>query len=112
MASRSVASALTLLTSKSFSFVPSHSHDNDKLEVLVSEYFTGNDEITDCEESDSDVKGILYTFHYIFILDYRQGEAEYPVLATTQPQVEEEEDDFCNEGNLILQKNIVQKNNY
>ena len=102
MASRSVASAFTLLTSESFSFVPSHSHDNDKLEALVSKYFTGNDEITDCKESNSDVNGILYIFHCFFILDYCQGEAEYPVLATTQPQVEEEEDDFCNEGNLIL----------
>ena len=102
MVSRSVASALTLLTSKSFSFVPSDSPDNDNLEALVSEYFTGSDEITDCEDSDSDVEGILYTFHCIFILDYRQGEAEYPVLATTQPQVEEEENDFYNEGNLIL----------
>ena len=59
MASRSVASALSLLTSESFSFVPSDSPDNDKLEALVREYFTGNDEITDCEESDSDVEGIL-----------------------------------------------------
>ena len=59
MASKSVASALTLLTSETFTFIPSDSPDNDKLEALVSEYFTGNDEITDYEESDSD-DGIFF----------------------------------------------------
>ena len=60
MASKSVASALTLLTSEAFTFIPSDSPDNDKLEALVSDiYFTGNDEITDYEESDSD-DGIFF----------------------------------------------------
>ena len=59
MASKSVASALTLLTSETFTFIPSDSPDDDKLEALVNEYFTGNDEITDYEESDSD-DGIFF----------------------------------------------------
>ena len=56
MASRSVASALSVLTGEGFT--SSDSPDNDNLEALVQEYFTGNDEITDCESSDSDEDGI------------------------------------------------------
>lgn len=59
MASQSVASALSVLTSDGFSFTSSDSPDNCALEALVQEYFTGNDEITDCETSDSDAEGTI-----------------------------------------------------
>ena len=69
MASRSVASALTVLTSEGFSFMPSDSPDDDKLEALVQEYFTGNDEITDSEGSDSKAEGIQRIV-FCFIIKY------------------------------------------
>jgi len=60
MASRSVASALSLLTGEGFGVTRTlaDSTDSDKLEALVQEYFTGNDDITDYESSDSEVEGI------------------------------------------------------
>ena len=66
---QSVASALTLLMSETFTFIPSDSPDNDKLEALVSEYFTGNDEITDYEESDSD-DGIVLSPTFVALLSF------------------------------------------
>ena len=60
---------LTLLTSETFTFIPSDSPDNDKLEALVSEYFTGNDEITDCEESDSD-DGIVFSPTFVALQSF------------------------------------------
>ena len=50
MASKSVASALTLLTSEQFT--PSDFTDNNALEAFVMEYFTGSGEITDNDNSD------------------------------------------------------------
>ena len=50
MASKSIASALTLLTSEQFT--PSDLTDNNALEAFVMEYFTGSGEITDNENSD------------------------------------------------------------
>ena len=50
MASKSIASALTLLTSEQF--IPSDLTDNNALEAFVMEYFTGIGEITDNENSD------------------------------------------------------------
>ena len=58
MASRNVASALSLLTSEGLNFTSSDSPDNAELEALVQEYFTGSDEITDCESSDDDAEGL------------------------------------------------------
>ena len=52
MASRKVASALSALTSEDFGLTSTDSPDNENLQALVLEYFTGNDEITDCESSD------------------------------------------------------------
>jgi len=51
MTSSNVASALTVLTGEQF--IPSDFPDNSALEALVTEYFTGNDEITDYENSES-----------------------------------------------------------
>jgi len=56
MASSNVASALTVLTGEQF--IPSNFLDNNTLEALVTEYFTGNDEITDYENSESS-EGII-----------------------------------------------------
>ena len=50
MASRSVASALTILTSEQFT--PSDIADNNALEAFVLEYFTGSGEITDDDDSE------------------------------------------------------------
>ena len=50
MASRSVASALTILTSEQFT--PSDISDNNALEAFVLEYFTGSGEITEDEDSE------------------------------------------------------------
>lgn len=61
MASRNVASALSVLTSEDFGLSSSDSPDNDNLQALVLEYFTGNDEITDCESSDNE-EGIQKCF--------------------------------------------------
>ena len=68
MASNSIASALTALTSDHF--VPSDFSDSSALEALVTEYFTGNDEVTDCEGSEGDesegkqeIVRICITFH-------------------------------------------------
>ena len=73
MASRSVASALTLLTSEGYDFMVSDSPDNSRLEALVKEYFTGNDDITDCESSDSDAEGLpnITVFSFTIIYSYR-----------------------------------------
>ena len=60
MASRNVASALSVLTSEDFGSNSSDSPDNHNLQALVLEYFTGNDEVTDCESSDNE-DGIHYT---------------------------------------------------
>ena len=51
MASRSVASALTILTSKQFT--PSNVADNNAVEAFVFKYFTGSGEITDNDNSES-----------------------------------------------------------
>ena len=58
MTSRSIASALSILTGKTFGFTVLDSPDNTNLEAFVQEYFTRNDEITDCESSNSKVEGI------------------------------------------------------
>ena len=50
MASKSIASALTLLTSEQFT--PSDFTDNNALEAFVMEFFTGSGVITDNENSD------------------------------------------------------------
>ena len=73
MASRSVASALTLLTSKGYDFMVSDSPDNSRLEALVKEYFTGNDDITDCESSDSNAEDFpnITVFSFTIIYSYR-----------------------------------------
>ena len=51
MASRSVASALTIVSSEQFT--PSNITDNNALEAFTLEYFTGSGEITD----DDDIEG-------------------------------------------------------
>lgn len=51
MASSNIASALTVLTGEQYT--PSDFADNCALEALVTEYFTGSDEITDNENSDN-----------------------------------------------------------
>ena len=76
MASRSVASALTLLTSEGYDFMLSDSPDNNRLEALVKEYFTGNDDITDCESSDSDAEGFPNINVFGFIISYRRSHAQ------------------------------------
>ena len=50
MVLRSVASALTILTSEQFT--PSDISDNNTLEAFVLEYFTGSGEITEDEDSE------------------------------------------------------------
>lgn len=50
MASNIIASALTVLTSDHY--VPSDFPDSGALEALVTEYFTGSDDVTDYEGSD------------------------------------------------------------
>ena len=54
----------------------SDSPDNNRLEVLVTEYFTGNDDITDCESNDSDAEGFLNitVFSFIIIYSYRRNQ--------------------------------------
>ena len=54
MASQKVASVLSALTSEDFGLTSTDSPDNENLQALVLEYFTGNDEITDCENSDDE----------------------------------------------------------
>ena len=49
MAARSIAPLLHTLTSEEY--VRSESSDNDGLETLFTEYFTGNDDKTDNEKS-------------------------------------------------------------
>ena len=49
MAARSIASLLHTLTSEEYAC--SESSDNDGLEALITEYFTGNDDMTDNEKS-------------------------------------------------------------
>ena len=66
MASKSVASALSLLTSEGLSFTSSDSPDHAALEALVQEYFTGSDEITDCESSDGDAEGFNTEACFVF----------------------------------------------
>ena len=56
MDSRSVASALTILTSKQFT--PSNITYNNTLDAFVLEYFTGSGEITD---DDGSTRLLLYT---------------------------------------------------
>ena len=51
MASRKVAPALT---SEDFRLTSTDSPDNENLQALVLEYFTRNDEVTDCESSDNE----------------------------------------------------------
>ena len=70
MASQSVASALTLLTSEGYDLMLSDSPDNNKLEALVKEYFLGNNNITDCENSDSDAEGFPNINVFSFIIIY------------------------------------------
>ena len=55
MASRSVVSALTILTSEQFT--PSDIADDNALEAFVLEYFTGSGEITDNDST----RPLLYT---------------------------------------------------
>ena len=50
MASRSVASALTIVSSEQF--MPSNITDNNALEAFTLEYFTGSGEITDDDDSE------------------------------------------------------------
>jgi len=57
MASRSIASILDTLTSEDH--VRSKSGDKEGLEALVTEYFTGNDEVIDNEGSKAEATEML-----------------------------------------------------
>jgi len=57
MASRSIASILHTLTSEDY--VRSESSDKDGLEALITEYFTGNDDVTDNENSKLETTQVL-----------------------------------------------------
>ena len=51
MAARSIASILHALTSEEY--VSSENSDSNEMEALIAEYFTGNDEVTDNDETES-----------------------------------------------------------
>ena len=58
MASKEVASALSVLTSDGFERCQEWS-DNCAIEALIADYFTGSGNITECEESsDNDHSGM------------------------------------------------------
>ena len=99
MASRKVASAISVLTSEDFGLTSSDSPDNENLQALVLEYFTGNDEITDCESSDNeDGTKNVKMFSFCNLVHRLVGEAS-PV-ATCTPLLEE---DYYSEGNFFIQ---------
>ena len=51
MAARSIASILHTLTSEEY--VRSENSDSNEMETLIAEYFTGNYEVTDNDETES-----------------------------------------------------------
>ena len=57
MASRNIASILDTLTSEDH--VHSKSGDKEGLEALITDYFTGNDEVTDNERSKAETTEVL-----------------------------------------------------
>ena len=65
MAARSIASILHMLTSVEFVYL--ENSDNNELEVLVTEYFTGNDEVTDYETNDDNTESKTETLE---VADY------------------------------------------
>ena len=95
MVSRKVASAISVLTSKDFGLTSSDSPDNENLQALVLEYFTGNDEITDCKSSDI-MKMILKMLSFRNLVHRLVGEAS----AVATPLLEE---DYYSEGNFFIQ---------
>ena len=54
MAARSIVSILHTLTSEEF--VYSENNDSNEVEVLVTEYFTRNDKVTDNETNDDETE--------------------------------------------------------
>jgi len=66
MASSNVAPALMVLTGNQFT--PSYSPNNSRLEALVTEYFTTNDENADHENSDYS-EGIT-KMHWLFAINF------------------------------------------
>ena len=60
MAAESIASLLHTLTSEEY--VRSESSDNDGLEALITEYFTGNNDMTDNEKSKAETTEVFVDY--------------------------------------------------